>query len=117
MTGRVFDISHGTGKDPGGVLKNLEAILSSKTPVELRLTLVPGFNDSPADLRAIARFLSSMPRTPPVTLLPFHRLATSKQVVFGVPYPYADRAAVGPRKLDAAARTLRRAGVHLTAGF
>ncbi|MBI5482085.1 MAG: glycyl-radical enzyme activating protein, partial [Deltaproteobacteria bacterium] len=48
----LFDLKHvdrrrfraGLGKGPGPILENLEALLASGRPLEVRLTLVPGFN-------------------------------------------------------------------------
>ncbi|MBI5528796.1 MAG: glycyl-radical enzyme activating protein [Deltaproteobacteria bacterium] len=115
----LFDIKHvdarafrkATGKDVSPVLKNLETTLASDLPVELRLTLIPGFNDSAADLKAIAKFLKCMPRMPPVTLQPFHRLAVSKQAIFDCAYPYAGARPVTRKELGTARRTLAREGI------
>jgi pyruvate formate lyase activating enzyme len=118
----LFDLKHinpekflaATGRGIGGVLENLGSLCASATPVEVRIPIVPGFNDAPADLRAIARFLMTLPRTPPVTLLPFHRLAASKEGMFGVAYPYADRKPTGKKKLAAAKAIFLRAGITVT---
>jgi pyruvate formate lyase activating enzyme len=93
----LFDLKHvdlekcrsqlGTGSR--NALINLESILRSELAVEVRITLVPGFNDSDDDLRQLADFLRAAPRQPPVRLQPFHRLAASKQDLFDRVYPSA----------------------------
>jgi pyruvate formate lyase activating enzyme len=65
---------------------NLRRLLAGSVPVELRITLVPGFNDSAADVAAIARWIVGGARIPPVRLLGFHRLAVAKQALFSRPY-------------------------------
>jgi pyruvate formate lyase activating enzyme len=116
----LFDLKHAdkqklrasTAKDAANILGNLKAILASKVAVELRLTLVPGFNDSQSDLKTTAAFLRGLPRVPPVTLQAFHRLAVSKQALFDCAYPYADAKPVTRRQLEAAAKTLRAKGIR-----
>lgn len=117
----LFDLKHAdaekfrgaTGKDISAVLENFKTILASNVPVELRLTLVPGFNDSAADLKTIGGFLKDMPGVPPVALLPFHRLATSKQSLFDRRYPYAEAAPVTKEGLETARRILERVGIEI----
>jgi pyruvate formate lyase activating enzyme len=93
----LFDVKHveperfhtTLGKPNDAILLNLARVLDSPVAMELRLTLVPGFNDSPDDLRAIARWLAHRPRRPEITLQAFHRLAAAKQALFACSYPYA----------------------------
>lgn len=92
----LFDLKHAdparmlavVGRDAARVLDNLSALLASEVELELRVTLVPGFNDSPADLDALARWLARAPRVPPIRLLPYHRMATAKHGLHGTVYPY-----------------------------
>ncbi|MBW1808545.1 MAG: glycyl-radical enzyme activating protein [Deltaproteobacteria bacterium] len=103
----LFDLKHvdlekcrselGTGSRDA--LYNLESILFSKLAVEVRITLVPGFNDSDDDLRQLAEFLRSAPRRPPVRLQPFHRLAASKQDLFDQVYPFAGLCPTGEERI------------------
>lgn len=117
----LFDLKHvdaerfrtGIGRGPGAILDNLRAILSTGTPVEMRLTLVPGFNDSDDDIDAIGRFLASGPRVPPVRLQAFHRLALSKVALYGRPYPYAAVEPPPPGRLARAAEILGSHGVAI----
>jgi len=44
----------------------------------VRVPLIPGVNDDPANLAATARFLTGLERIPPVDLLPYHRLGVGK---------------------------------------
>jgi len=93
------------------LLPNLHALLASGVPIELRLTLVPGFNTEEADLLAIARRLVSAPRRVPLRLQPFHRLAASKEALLGRVAAERDLAPLPPEEFDRCAAVLRRAGV------
>jgi pyruvate formate lyase activating enzyme len=121
----LFDLKHVDrrkfrqviGKGPGPILDNLAALLAAGRPLELRLTLVPGFNDDAADLRAIARWLRRHePGAAPVLLQPFHRLAVAKAGLLGRPYPFAGQPPSTRVHLEAAAALLRGEGVVLAAG-
>ncbi len=115
----LFDLKHvnpapcrrvlGTGNDTA--LANLLNLLGTDMPVELRITLVPGFNDSDDDLLAMAAWLKTCARLPQVRLQPFHRLALAKQDLLGRPYPYADLDPTPPRKLMHAADLMRGEGI------
>ena len=106
----LFDLKHvdlnkckqslGTGSK--NALSNLKTILESQLPIEVRITLIPGFNDSEADLTAMADFLNNGTRKPEVLLQPFHRLAVSKQGLFDRLYPCADFTPTTPERLKQA---------------
>ena len=78
----------GTGNEQ--ILANLEALADSsyETHVVVRIPVVPGFNDSRANLSDSARFLAGLPLTE-VNLLPFHRMAESKYAQLGMDYVHA----------------------------
>lgn len=111
----LYDLKHvdlekckqalGTGSPTA--LDNLRSILTTKLPVEVRITLVPGFNDSDADLKSMAEFLNNGPRKPDILLQPFHRLAVSKQDLFDREYPYADLTPTTLERLNRAAQILK----------
>ena len=105
----LFDLKHVNrarcrkilGKDyVPRALANLEALLEAGTEVRIRVTLVPGFNDSEADLAAIAKRLA--PLGAPVQVQPFHRLATSKAPLYGAAYAYAGSAPTSKAQLEQA---------------
>ena len=99
------------GADAGLVLENLRRLMASGARVELRLTLVPGFNDGQEDLRQIAVRLMEQRPVPPVTLLPFHRLARAKEALLDRDYPYANMPPTSPEELAAARAVLESEGL------
>lgn len=81
----------GAGVDNEQILGNLRRLcaeLPGRTLV-VRTPVVPGFNDTPEQIRAIAEFVRDLPGSPPYELLAFHRLGDSKyrQLGWQVPLP------------------------------
>ena len=57
---------------------------------KVRTPVIPGFNDSPAAIRAIATFVGGLPRPVPYELLPYHRFGEAKYRELGRDYPLPD---------------------------
>ena len=118
----LFDLKHvnpekfrkATGKDNRGILDNLKGLIEPGVSLEIRIPLIPGFNNSPEDLREIAGYLKGLSRVPPVTLLPFHRLARSKEGRFDRKYPYADFLPISEKELATAKTLLRGEGIIIS---
>ncbi len=87
----LFDLKHvdlaklrtTMGRDCSKLLDNLTALLRSDVAMQLRLTLVPGFNACREDLSAIADWLEQQPRLPQIHKLHHHRLADAKRSRLG----------------------------------
>lgn len=84
-------------------LENLRGLLATELDLELRITLVPGFNDSAEDLERISDWLEQCDRLPTLRLQPFHRMAAAKQDLLQRTYPYATCAPSSRRQLSEAA--------------
>lgn len=85
-----------TGADNRLILGNAEKIAESGTPLIIRTPVVPGFNDTPAEIRAISRFAASLPGVKEHHLLPYHRLGQGKYA--GLNRPYALDGVLPPTK-------------------
>lgn len=80
----------GTGVSNEAILQNLRRLRAAfpDLPVTVRTPVVPGFNDSPEDIRAIADFLEGLPGSPVAyELLAYHRFGESKYGQLGKAYP------------------------------
>lgn len=73
------------------ILHNLKAVLATQPPCEviLRVTIVPGRNDSEDNLSATARFATEV-GCKKLELVPYHRLGASKYRLYGRQYELAD---------------------------
>lgn len=69
--------------------RRLGALLPAERIV-VRTPVVPGFNDTPEDIGAIARFVKSVSDEIVYELLPYHRLGENKYGCLGMPYPAAE---------------------------
>ena len=111
----LFDLKHtdeerfrrAAGQPVDQVLKNLRALHRAGANLELRLTLVPGFNDTEQDLGSMARWLKSNDVRAPLTVQPFHRMAAAKQARLGQKYAYANTPPVTREQVEQAEKVLR----------
>lgn len=69
------------------ILENIEKLSRYAKKLLLRTPIIPGFNDSDADLEAIADFISSLPVMPEYELLPFNGICKSKYRILNRPFP------------------------------
>ena len=75
-----------TGQDNAVILRNARLIAEAGVSMRIRIPVIPGVNDSEANLRDTALFVSGLPGTPPVELLPYHNLGTAKYEMLGMSY-------------------------------
>jgi pyruvate formate lyase activating enzyme len=82
----LYDIKHMdpvehkeyTGSSNETILSNLRKLDEMDIPIEIRIPVIPGRNDSEDNLSAVSRFLSEMRNIQRVKLLPYHRLGEGK---------------------------------------
>ena len=75
----------GTGVSNALILDNLLALGGIHQNIWIRAPLVPGFNDGPDQVEAVARFAASVPGMRQVNLLPYHAMAAHKWMSLGRP--------------------------------
>jgi pyruvate formate lyase activating enzyme len=82
----------GTGVGNQRILENLRRLCRAfpKLPLVVRTPVVPAFNDSPAEIRAIAAFVGRLSRPVRYELLPYHRFGAAKYAGLGRDYPLAE---------------------------
>lgn len=71
------------------ILENLGRLASAfpDTPIVARTPVVPGFNDTVADIEAIVEFLRTVPTVKSYELLAYHRFGEGKYAQLGRRYP------------------------------
>jgi len=73
-----------TGSGNDTILENLRKLDARKVPVEIRMPLMPGWNDSPEDIRKAGELFAGLRNRPVrVRLLACHDLARSKYAEIG----------------------------------
>ena len=82
-----------TGQTGEHIRENLLKIKENypKMKIRVRTPVIPGFNDTEEDIRAIIDFVDSLPGEKcEYEALPFHRMGQPKYTNLGKVYPYAD---------------------------
>jgi pyruvate formate lyase activating enzyme len=83
------------GVDEARVLENLAFLYRSGARITLRCPMVPGVNDSPLFLEAIARLDRAYPNLLGVEILPYQNTYTSKFERYGYTNPLPNLPAAG----------------------
>lgn len=76
-----------TGKRNDLMLENAKKIADSHmTELSIRVPVIPGFNDTPHEIAAIAAYTNKLKNVRRMHLLPYHRLGQDKYEGLGRPY-------------------------------
>jgi pyruvate formate lyase activating enzyme len=75
-----------TGSGNEQILANARKIAESDTKLIIRTPVIPTFNDTPEEIRAIAKFAATLPGVEEHHLLPYHRLGQDKYTGLGRSY-------------------------------
>lgn len=80
-----------TGRSNELMLENARKIAASgKTELSIRIPVIPGFNDTPEEIRAIAAYTRELQNVRRLHLLPYHRLGQDKYAGLGREYLMGD---------------------------
>ena len=90
----------GTGVPLSPILQNICHAVASGKSILLRIPVIPGFNDAPADAEAFAERIKALGLTK-AQLLPFHQFGEKKYTLINHPYPYRDVPALREQDLTA----------------
>ncbi|MBT3296035.1 MAG: glycyl-radical enzyme activating protein [Verrucomicrobia bacterium] len=102
-----------TGVGIERIRDNLMALCATEVPIELRVPVVPGINDSAEEIAALAAFVAGLPRALPLHLLAYHSAAMDKYPRFGMPPPLPDTPEPVADDLTSMRRRLEAAGVEV----
>lgn len=67
-----------TGVDNEPILRHAHMLVKGTTPFIIRLPLIPGINDGPENMSAVAALLADAPTLVRVEMLPYHQTAGAK---------------------------------------
>ena len=105
-----------TGASNGRILDNLAALSEAHDQIWVRVPVVPGYNDAPANLARTAAFAASLPAVRRVSLLPYHGLGERKRERIGTAAAEFDTWTPSPERLRDIAAVFEDAGLHTTIG-
>lgn len=91
------------------VVRFLDLVRDIHIPMWVRRVVVPGLNDTEADVASLAAFLAAYPNTRRVELLPFRKLCLEKYEAAGIPFPLRDTPELPDARLTALAARLPEA--------
>jgi len=97
----------GTGVDNRLILENIRAMDGAGANLIFRVPVIPGWNDSAAEMEAIAGFLSGL-REHPVELLPFHGMCAGKYESLGMDYRAKGLAGPSPERIAELSQIFQR---------
>jgi pyruvate formate lyase activating enzyme len=76
-----------TSLDNGVIMENAKFLLRGDRQILVRFPLIPGFNDSPQEMRKIGRFLGENRDGVDLEILPYHDMGAEKYASLGRIYP------------------------------
>lgn len=98
------------------ILANLRALGAAGGAIWLRMPIVPGFTDDPADVAKAAEIAAATPGVREVCLLPYHATAAGKLRRLGRRDPLPPTAPPAPEALEALADLFRARGLAARVG-
>ncbi|HPM80890.1 MAG TPA: glycyl-radical enzyme activating protein [Candidatus Anammoximicrobium sp.] len=105
-----------TGVSNVVILENLTALCEVRANVCIRVPVIPGFNDEPRDVDAIAAWVASLGNIRQLHLLPYHALGTNKAKRLGLAPAAAPAAGPAHDRLEALAERARAFGLVVQIG-
>lgn len=107
----------GTGGDVSLSMDNLRRLSAAGIQLAARVPVIPGFNDSPGDLEAIATFIAGLGSISVMHLMPYHNYGEGKYRLLDRDYPLAGIRSTPPEALAATAASLaQRFGLTVRIG-
>ena len=79
-----------TGIDNRNILKFAKYLEVKNVPVWIRHVVVPGFTDSPDDLKNLGKFIGTLKNLKALDILPYHTMGAHKYNELGINYPLKD---------------------------
>lgn len=105
-----------TGKDNKLILENAVKIAQLAKKCIVRVPTIPGFNDSPEDIRDIARFAKRQMRVEEINLLPYHRYGMDKYEGLGREYLMGNILPPGEEHMEMLKRICEEEGLKAKIG-
>lgn len=98
------------------ILENLGQIARSKTPVRIRMPLIPGLTDGDDNVGEVVRFAGTLKTVQGIDLLPFHRTGEEKYRRLGLTSPMTGAVPPEPERVEAIKNRFESAGFTVSIG-
>ncbi len=105
-----------TGVSNATILENLQALSGIHKNIWIRIPIIPGLNDCPEELEAMARLVASLSGVQQVNLLPYHKTGIHKFKRLGQNYRLADTVPPSREYMEAVAQRFNALGLNAKAG-
>jgi pyruvate formate lyase activating enzyme len=105
-----------TGVSNRLILENLHALGQVHGNIWVRMPLLPGVNDAPADIEDVVRLAASIPGVRQVNLLPYHATGVAKFARLGKTYPGGNLVPPPAELVEQTAARLQGLGVPVISG-
>ncbi len=107
-----------TGKSNAAILDNITRIDQDGNPVDLfiRIPLIPGINDSEANLEATVAFCKKLKKFKELHLLPYHRLGVDTYRFLNRPYELDDLPSAEMKWVEDKAAWVEKLGIRVKVG-
>ncbi len=99
------------GKDNVRVLENALRIAKSGANLTIRVPVIPTFNDTPAEIGAIAEFVKELPGVEKMHLLPYHRLGIDKYDMLSREYSLKEILPPGEQQMEVLLKEVTKRGL------
>jgi pyruvate formate lyase activating enzyme len=104
-----------TGVDNRLILENAKTLAASGANIIIRTPVIPGVNDTDADIRAISRFAASL-GVAEYHLLPYHRLGSDKYDGLGRRYSLSEILPPSKEKMEHLLHIAEESGLKCQVG-
>ena len=105
-----------TGRENDLILANLRLLAKRGVPLHIRLVVVPGLNDDPAEFRVRMEFIRELASVRQVDILPYHRYGAGKYARLGLEYPLKDLPELDDSQAEALREQAAAYGIPATIG-
>ena len=104
------------GKGNEKVLENAHYIAERAHSLTVRVPVIPTFNDTDEEIRAISRFANTLKGVRDLHLLPYHRLGQDKYTALGMDYGMGSVPLIPDEKMHRHLDVARESGLHCQIG-
>ncbi len=105
-----------TGQDNTLILENAVKIAAKAIRCVVRVPTIPGFNDTEAEIREIARFAAEKMQVKEINLLPYHRLGKDKYTGLDRDYAMGDALPPSMEKMERLEQVCKEFGLQTKIG-